>query len=80
MDLIRIFKKLVGAKKGADAGVSKIIIVVIGIVIAISLIPTIVISVNSVLPNLSGAALLLMGLVTFIFVAGIIILMVKKLF
>ena len=53
---------------------------VIGIVVAIALIPIVVISVNSVIPNLSGASLILIGLVTFIFVAGIISLMVKKFF
>lgn len=66
-------------KKGSDrAGVSGIILAVIGVVIAIALVPVIVSSVNSVTPNVSGASLILLGLVTFIFIAGIITLTVKK--
>lgn len=73
--------KMLGDKKGSDkAGVGKVILVIIGIVIAISLIPVLVDSVNTVTPNVSGASLILIGLVTFIFIAGIIILMVKKMF
>lgn len=67
-------------RKKAEASITRIILAVIAIVIAIALIPTIVISVNSVTPNLSGASLILIGLVTFIFIAGIIVLMIKKLF
>ena len=73
--------KILSDKKGAvDASISEIILAVIAIVIAIALIPVIVASVNAVVPNLSGASLILIGLVTFIFIAGIIVLMIKKLF
>lgn len=70
-----MFKKML--KKGS-IGINSIILTVIGIVIAIALVPVIVSSVNSVTPNLSGGALILLGLVTLIFIAGIISLIVKK--
>ena len=65
-------------RKKAEMSSKAVITTVIGIVIAIALIPVIVSSVNSVTPNLSGGALIMIGLVTLIFVAGIITLIVKK--
>ena len=70
-----MFEKM---KKKGSIAINSIILTVIGIVIAIALVPVIVSSVNSVTPNLSGGALILVGLVTLIFIAGIISLIVKK--
>jgi len=48
-------------------------------VIAVSMIPAIVAGVNSVIPNLSGGALIMIGLVTLVFVAVILMYLLKGL-
>ena len=69
-------------KKGL--AMNGIILVGIGVVIAIAMIPVIVqtsltvTGANNTANNLSGSELLLLGLVTLIFVAGLIALIVKK--
>lgn len=62
-------------KKGEVKG---IVMAVIGLVIAVAMIPVIVSSVESVKPNLTGGALILVGLITLIFVAGIIVLVIRN--
>lgn len=76
----KTFKILVDKKGAGTSDAGNFIVIAIGIAIAVAMIPVIVASVNSVIPNLSGASLILIGLVTLVFVAGILIVIIKKLF
>lgn len=73
-------------RKGA-LNITPTILAVIGVVIAITMVPVIIGSQNDVLNNnvtangthgLSGSSVLLLTLITFVFVAGIVVLSTKK--
>ena len=69
-------------KKGL--AINGMVLIGIGIIIAIAMVPVIVqtsltvTGANNTANNLSGSEILLLGLVTLIFIAGIIALIVKK--
>lgn len=76
----KLFKKALSIlvqmdKKGQTA--STFLQKAITILIAVAIIPAIVAGVNSVVPNLTGGALIMIGLVTLIFVAAILMFIMK---